>query len=130
MFRRCFGIVGFLLLILLSVPAYSGPALADEQAEQQQIIDVVIDRLSFPEMPTDANPRVERVVIVSDYAITDWLYADGGGETVLRKENGVWQPLGGGGGAMASTDVIALGVPQDIAIQLIQQLQAQWEQEG
>jgi hypothetical protein len=52
--------------------------------------------------------------------------ADGGGEDVLQQVNGHWTILTGGGGAMETPDLIQAGVPESVANQLIQQLQAQW----
>ncbi|HEY9644991.1 MAG TPA: copper uptake system-associated protein [Chroococcidiopsis sp.] len=88
----------------------------------------VINSLSFPGMPADANLRVSHVAIVEDYAIADWRLGDGGGQELLHSNNGVWVVVTGGGGAMDTSDLIQAGVPKAIAMALIQQIQAQWQQ--
>lgn len=131
MFRKNLAVLVLILVFGTSASFLLGnSAFADTVADQQKISDVVVRSLSFPGMPADANPHVAGIAVVGDYAIADWLYADGGGETVLKRQGEAWQRLGGGGGAMESSDVIALGVPENIAVQLIQQIQAQWPEEN
>lgn len=105
------------------------PAIADIQSDSSAITATVVRSLTFPGQPADANPRVSHIAIVGDYALVDWLLGDGGGEMLLTRQDDTWQVVDGGGGAMDSRTLIELSFPAETAVQLVQQLQAQWSQE-
>ena len=50
------------------------------------------------------------VVVRGDYAVGEW-YGSGGGQHFYRKGNGTWGRIGGSGGSMSASEVMALGVP-------------------
>ncbi|WP_017301628.1 hypothetical protein [Nodosilinea nodulosa] len=135
MIRRLFalvviaGLMGLPIVITLSglLPVIP-PAIADVQTDTSTITTAVVQALTFPGQPKDANPRVSHVAVVGNYALVDWLLGDGGGEMLLTRQDNAWQVVGGGGGAMDSRTLIELGVPEVTAVQLVQQLQAQWGQ--
>ena len=119
-------ITGSLLLSLTSIVLISSPALADIQTDEQQIRQAVVAALTHPGQPADANPRATHVAIVGEYALADWLLAEAGGEMLLMRQQGRWQKIAQTGGVMNSTWLIEQGVPEAIAVQLVQTLQAQW----
>ncbi len=84
------------LTVPLPLPLFVKPAFAESQSEQQQIQTVVVQQLSTPRLPADANPRMTHVAIVQPYAIAGWLLGQGGGEMLLIKREGKWQVLTGG----------------------------------
>ena len=67
------------------------------------------------------------MAIVGDYALADWLLAEAGGEMLLMRQQGKWQKFAQTGGVMNSTWLMEQGVPEAIAVQLVQTLQAQWK---
>jgi hypothetical protein len=111
-------------------PLFVQPALAEAQTDTQQIQTVVVRQLTTPGLPADDNPRVTHLAIVQHYAIAGWLLGEGGGEMLLINREGKWQVLTGGGGAMNTSTLVEQGVPEPIAIQLVQQYQKQWNQRG
>ncbi|MBD2057995.1 hypothetical protein H6F88_18560 [Oculatella sp. FACHB-28] len=104
----------------------SQPVLADVQADEQQVRQAVVTALTRPGQPADANPRATHVAIVGDYALVDWRLGEGGGEMLLMRRQGSWQKIAQTGGVMGSSELIEQGVPESTAIQLVQQIQAQW----
>ena len=120
-------ITGSVLLPLTSTVLVSNPALADIQTDEQQIRQAIVAALTHPGQPADANPRATHVAIVGDYALADWLLAEAGGEMLLMRQQGKWQKVAQTGGVMNSTWLIEQGVPEAIAVQLVQTLQAQWK---
>ncbi len=136
MIRRLFalvviaGLVGLPIVITFSglLPVIQ-PAIADVQTDTSAITATVVQALTVPGQPADANPRVSHVAVVGNYALVDWLLGDGGGEMLLTRQDDAWQVIDGGGGAMDSRTLIELGVPEGNAVQLVQQLQAQWRRE-
>ena len=114
-------------LIFSGLLPMTRPAVALVQSDISQITPVVVQSLTFPGQPADANPRVTNVAVVGNYALAGWLLGDGGGEMLLIKKENAWQSVKGGGGAMDSRNLVELGVPVNIANQLVQQLQAQWK---
>ncbi len=118
-----------LLTVPVQLPVFANPAL-ERQHDSQQIHTLVVKQLTTPGLPADANPRVTHLAIVQNYAIAGWLLGQGGGEMLLTKREGKWQVLTGGGGAMNTSTLVEQGVPESIAIQLLQQYQKQWKQRG
>jgi hypothetical protein len=128
MVRNSIRFIVLSLLLTIVSNVFIKPCLADvSQGDRQAVITAVVQDLSFPGMPPDANPRVQHLAIVEDYAIADWLMADGGGQEILHQSNGHWTVLTGGGGSMDTPELIQAGVPESIASQLIQQIQSQWK---
>lgn len=128
MVRNSIRFIVLSLLLTIMSNVFVKPCLADvSQGDRQAVVTAVVQDLSFPGMPPDANPRVQHLTIVEDYAIADWLMADGGGQEILHQINDRWMVLAGGGGSMDTPESIQAGVPEAIAIQLIQQIQAQWK---
>ena len=120
-------IAGSILLPMISTVWVASPALADTQADEQQIRQAVVTALTHPGQPADANPRATHVAIVGEYALADWLLAEAGGEMLLMRQQGKWQKVAQTGGVMNSTWLMEQGVPEAIAVQLVQTLQAQWK---
>jgi len=56
------------------------------------------------------------------YALVACVYGEGGGELIAFKNAGTWQLKTGGGGAFSVNDLIADGVPSEIASYLVSNL--------
>jgi hypothetical protein len=117
-------------LMTFPVPQVVKPAFAEPLSEQQQIQTLVVQTLTTPGLPADANPKVTQVAISDQFAIAGWLLGEGGGEMLLIKQQGKWQVVTGGGGAMNVKFLVEKGVPAQTASQLIQRYQAHWQQRG
>lgn len=114
------------LVFLIGGTLQTQAAFADVQTDITPIETAVVQALTFPGQPADANPRMNHVAIVENYALAGWLLGEGGGEMLLQQQGQTWQVISSGGGSMDSSNLIELGVPQDIAVQLLQDLQSQW----
>jgi hypothetical protein len=103
------------------------PAVADEIPIASPLTEAVTTALDIP--ADICSPEILHVAQIHPYALVEWQCGEGGGELLLRLQDSNWQPISGDGGSYESRDLIALGVPEATAVQLVQQLQAQWSQE-
>ena len=96
--------------------------------DKQQIIRAI--QLDDQPAPPQAPARVDDLVIESPYAIATILYGEeGGGMAALKKEQGIWKVVGGGGGAFNSTYLVELGFPPKTAQSLMKRMEAQWSRQ-
>ena len=119
-------VAGSMLFPFSGAISSARPALAALQTDEQQIRQVVVAALIHPNQPAYAHPRATHVAIVGNYALADWRLGEAGGEMLLIRQQGQWQKLAQTGGVMSSTWMIEQGVPEAIAVQLVQNLQTQW----
>jgi hypothetical protein len=57
--------------------------------------------------------KVGPIVASGSYALASWVYGETGGQVLLRRENGQWRVVTGGGGSLQNVDyLMQLGVPQ------------------
>jgi hypothetical protein len=75
----------------------------------------------FKDAASGGETTLEASIIVEDYALQPWKDGTGaGGETLLqRSATGAWRIIAPGGGAWSESDLISLGVPNDIAARLL-----------
>jgi hypothetical protein len=53
---------------------------------------------------------------VENYALVDWTYGEMGGQVLLKKEDGQWKVVTGGGGSLQNAEyLMEFGVPSEIA---------------
>lgn len=102
------------------------PALGDVSMDSP-FAAAVTTALNIPS--SICSPKILHTAQIDPYALVEWQCGEGGGELLLQLKDGTWQPVNGDGGSYESRDLIALGVPAETAVQLVQQLQAQWGQE-
>lgn len=62
---------------------------------------------------------IERIFIVDNYAVANWVLGEGGGQAILAKKQNTWQILARGGGAVNDSYLRSLGVPQSSAQKLM-----------
>jgi hypothetical protein len=119
----------FHVLVLAAALSWFGvmPAVADTVPIDAQLTAAVTTALDIP--ADICSPEILHVAQVNPYALVEWQCGEGGGELLLQLQASNWQPISGDGGSYESRDLIALGVPEATAVQLVQQLQAQWSQE-
>ncbi|PSB43151.1 hypothetical protein C7B80_25055 [Cyanosarcina cf. burmensis CCALA 770] len=68
------------------------------------------------------QPKIGTISVVDDYALATTYDENVGGETILKKQQGVWQVIGGTGGAFSRAEELVQlgGVPVTIARRLLQ----------
>ena len=68
------------------------------------------------------QPKIGKITVVDDYALATTYDRNTGGESVLKKEQGVWKIIGGTGGAFSNAEelVSIAKVPPAIARRLLQ----------
>ena len=64
------------------------------------------------------HEAISPVVVDSGYGMAEW-FGNGGGEDAFAKQNGVWQRIGGGGGAFNAEYLVSKHVPTTVADRLI-----------
>lgn len=114
----------FLLLIIFLSCSGTYPAFAGSQNISSDLTRAASRVLDFPS--NICTLQVLHSSIVQNYALLSWQCGEGGGELLLHRQDNAWQSVASDGGAYGSRSLLALGVPENIAVQLIQQLQAQW----
>lgn len=114
------------LLVSAAVPAKAPTSvLAQQQRSRASDIQQITKAVFQDNQPISpqAPVKVDEVKIVNSYAIAIVLIGEhGGGMSVLQKKQGIWQVIGGGGGAVDEKYLVELGVPPSTAQQLIRQI--------
>lgn len=122
-----FKVSSFFLLLLLLVCSGTYSAFADSQSIPSDLTQAASEVLDFPGGLCNLYPlKFLHGSIVQNYALLSWQCGEGGGGMLLRRQDDSWQMIGNDGGAYASTQLVELGVPEDTAVQLIREFQAQW----
>lgn len=114
----------FLLLVIFLGCSGTYPAHADSQSIPPELTQAASRVLNFPSDICTLNFLHSSVV--QNYALLEWQCGNGGGEILLHRQQDSWQAVDGDGGAYGSTDLVALGVSEDVAVQLVQEIQSQW----
>lgn len=104
------------------------PAFAVSQSRSPELVQAASSALDFP---SDLCVlQVSHSSVVQTYAFLDWQCGEATGELLLERQGDFWQTLAKGGGAYSSTQLVEYGVPEDIAVQLVREVQLQWERVG
>jgi len=83
------------------------------QANGFEVIKSVALRWARRDVTQPELVKVGPIVASGSYALATWLYGETGGQVLLRRENGQWRVVNGGGGSLQNVDyLIQLGVPQ------------------
>lgn len=123
--------IGFCLLavVVLSFPSVAWAQTSSSAEVQQVQMDLLNSIRNVPNpSPADLDTKVEHVAIVGNYALANITYGQGGGEALLMRQQGRWVLVERGGGAMAAEQLIDAGVPNEIAVQLVRNLESMWSQ--
>lgn len=122
-------IVFYMLIMVMLFPGIAW-AQTSTSAEVQQVQTALLDSIrSVPNpSPADLDTKVQHIAIIGDYALADISYGQGGGEALLMRRQGRWVLVQRGGGAFAAEQLIDSGVPNEIATQLVKNLQDMWSQ--
>jgi hypothetical protein len=95
--------------------------IAQSIDQEGEVTQATLDYLLEGAAGATQQPEVIRAVIVKGYALTTWLWGEAGGQTVLAHSETGWTVLTSGGGAVDTATLIDVGVPAEIAEQLIEQ---------
>lgn len=117
----------FFLLALFASSVGVYPAFAGAQAHSDLVL-AASRALDFS--ISICTLKISHMAVVREYALLSWVCGEGGGESLFHYQPNSWQPVTSDGGAYESRDLIEEGVPENVAIQLVQQLQAQWPSEA
>ena len=111
---------------LLLYPLTAG-AQTLTSAEGQRVQAAILNRVrNLPHpSPSDLETQVRHVAIVGDCALASTTYGQGG-EVFLQRGQGEWVVVQQGGGAMDAGNLMAASVPDAVASELLEALQAQW----
>lgn len=89
----------------LPKPAQLELKIAQSQADSRANDEVAIKKaILLSEQNSDWRPQIGTITIADNYAIATVYDQVTGGESVLRKEKGIWKVIGGGGGAITRTE--------------------------
>lgn len=86
---------------------------------------LLLSRMTAEHSRSKIPIKVETVIFVENYALSEWYNADAGGMMLFVRNNSrIWQFIGGGGGIMTANDMVrAYHIPAAIAAQLAQRLE-------
>ena len=113
-----------LLLLLFSLPlALSIAAKSNAQARPSPYIPKTPDEKAILQLVKARYPKttVTRLAIADRYGLYSWIDGETGGQAVVSRDAATnrWQFVRGTGGALAVSDIIRFGVPQEIAQRLV-----------
>ncbi|MEL6327036.1 MAG: hypothetical protein AAFQ61_09060 [Cyanobacteria bacterium J06626_23] len=95
--------------------------VAQAEDSSAAVTQTTLDYLLADATDPAQQPEVIRTVVVGDFALATWHWGETAGQTVLAEVDTIWQVLISGGGAVDVSTLIEVGVPADIAQQLIEQ---------
>ena len=114
---------GAMLTPQLPLMAQQAPVSAPKVKQTKPtVVDAAVAQATtqhFTARGTNAPFKVTRTKVVGEYALSHWLWGEAGGQALLRSRNGQWKVTNSGGGAMNVQTLQGLGVPPDVAIQLL-----------
>lgn len=112
-------LVGYIasLTVSLLIPFINpAPAVADVTSAVRKVVLLdLFDRGGI----SPITPDVGRVTFVDSYALANWRWGQGGGETVLINENDQWRVIVAGQGTLNPSTLVQYGIPRDMARTLI-----------
>jgi hypothetical protein len=83
------------------------------QANGFEVIKSVALRWARRDATQPELVKVDPIIASGSYALATWVYGETGGQVLLRRENGQWRVVTGGGGSLQNVDyLMQLGVPQ------------------
>ncbi|MCP2732451.1 hypothetical protein, partial [Limnofasciculus baicalensis] len=132
-FLGCIGSVVILvtspLLAILanSVAAGANPvaAIADDNSVIWKVVlldlfqRVTGESRLLPGGGSEIEPGMTKITFVDAYALVSWVWGDGGGQTVLVKENERWRAIVAGSGELRFSTLVQYKIPRDTARSLI-----------
>lgn len=110
---------------LLTTMTQPNPALAEETSAVRKVVllDLFQRLADISLVPqggvSSITPEVTKITLVDSYALANWQWGDGNGETVLINQNEQWQVIVGSSGVLTPSTLVQYGIPRDLARKLI-----------
>ncbi len=83
------------------------------QADGFEVIKSVALRWARRNIAQSNLVKVSPIIASGSYALATWVYGETGGQVLLKRENGQWRVVTGGGGSMEDVNyLMRLGVPR------------------
>lgn len=103
--------IALVISIFFAVPVFA------QTTDVDQIKKVVVNDGVRPGyvLPKGHETIVRQVIIAQPYALVSWLLGEGGGQTILKKQDGHWTVLANSGGSFGLDGLVHYGVPQATA---------------
>lgn len=99
--------------VTLINPASANGSFTISQANGFEVIKSVALRWARRDATRPELVKVGPIVASGSYALASWVYGEMGGQVLLRRENGQWRVVTGGGGSLQNVDyLMQLGVPK------------------
>lgn len=108
---------------IVTSPAQQSIQVAPRKTDNNVADEVQIKKAIFlNEQKNHWHPQIGTITVVDNYAIATVHDDVTGGESVLKKEQGAWKVVGGGGGAITRPEQLInyFKVPPDTAHRLLQ----------
>jgi len=101
------------LLATIIAPA---PAIADDSSVIRKVVLFdLFQRGGF----SGITPEVTKITFFESYALAHWFWGQGGGETLLIKENDKWRTVVSASGALHPSTLVRYDIPRDTARTII-----------
>jgi hypothetical protein len=94
-----------------------------EEVSAQQAI---VNQLRFENPEYGHLAEVRDIVLIDDYGMADWFIGEGGGYATLVKRNGAWQAVIHGDDWGEIDEIIADGIPRNVAERLLDITFSDW----
>ncbi|HAG79993.1 MAG TPA: hypothetical protein DCL61_02220 [Cyanobacteria bacterium UBA12227] len=125
-------LVGYILSLtilgtspLLTTITHPNPAFAEETSAVKKVVllDLFQRLAGISLVPqggvSSITPEVTKITLVESYALANWQWGNGRGETVLINQNEQWRVIVGSSGVLTPSTLVQYGIPRDLARKLI-----------
>lgn len=111
-----------------SATAPAGVTAVPSADDRKAILTAVLSGLATPASPAPAAGRqVYGLAAVAGWAVASWTEGEMGGQTLLRRDDAAaWVKVSEGGGWLGRRGLIAHGVPDPVAVSLLDTLDPNW----
>jgi hypothetical protein len=97
--------------ILSETTVQAQPPQSELDAARQAALAALNDRAQY-------KATIREVVVEDNFALAGWLRGEGGGNILMKKQNGNWERVTSGGGSLGLQGLIDYGVPEPTAKKL------------
>lgn len=114
------------LLAILANPVTAGAnPIADDNSVIWKVVLLDLFQRVTGEIPlqggrvSEIEPRLTNITFVDAYSLVSWVWGDGGGQTILVKENERWRAIAAQSGEFRFSTLVRYKIPRDLARSLI-----------
>lgn len=109
----------------VSVPPKTEWTIVDSQSsspDEKSVVQQNVVTAVQTQVPDSNNLAFPEMVVVKEYALSNWTDGYTGGTVVLHKETTGWKVIAMDGGVIDAKAMISIGVPSDVASELVSKL--------